>query len=110
MSAYDAEKRNATVMAGCLVLHFTPRHIKSGIAVRTIEVLLKTKLASLGPWQGGLYPVGISAPGLPVVSCRCCLSPKGTSVLSAVSLLSGVFGLISKKQITYDNSTQQNAN
>lgn len=38
----DAEKRNAAVLAGWRVLHFTPRHIKSGIAVREIENLLRT--------------------------------------------------------------------
>jgi very-short-patch-repair endonuclease len=38
----DAEKRNAAVMAGWRVLHFTPSHIKSGIAVREIENLLRT--------------------------------------------------------------------
>jgi len=37
----DAEKRNAVVIAGWRVLHFTPRHIKSGMAVREIEALLK---------------------------------------------------------------------
>jgi len=37
----DAEKRNAAVMAGWRVLHFTPRHIKSSTAVREIETLLK---------------------------------------------------------------------
>jgi very-short-patch-repair endonuclease len=38
----DAEKGNAAVMAGWLVLHFTPRHVKSGTAVQAIENLLKT--------------------------------------------------------------------
>jgi very-short-patch-repair endonuclease len=38
----DAEKRNAAVLAGWRVLHFTQRHIKSGIAVREIENLLRT--------------------------------------------------------------------
>jgi len=38
----DAEKRNAAVIASWRVLHFTPRHIKSGTAVREIETLLKT--------------------------------------------------------------------
>lgn len=37
----DAEKRNAAVLAGWRVLHFTPRHIKSGKAVREIENLLR---------------------------------------------------------------------
>jgi len=37
----DAEKRNAAVMAGWRVLHFTPRHIKSGTAVREIEMLMR---------------------------------------------------------------------
>jgi len=37
----DAEKGNAAVMSGWCVLHFTPRHIKSGTAVREIETLLK---------------------------------------------------------------------
>ena len=39
----DAEKRNAAVLAGWRVLHFTPKHIKSGMAVRTIEALLQTR-------------------------------------------------------------------
>ena len=39
----DAEKRNAAVMAGWRVLHFTPRHVRSGMAVRAIEALLKTR-------------------------------------------------------------------
>ena len=37
----DAEKRNAAVMAGWRVLHFTPRHVKSGSAVQAIECLLR---------------------------------------------------------------------
>ena len=37
----DAEKRNAAVLAGWKVLHFTPRQVKSGIAVRTIASLLR---------------------------------------------------------------------
>ena len=37
----DAEKRNAAVMAGWRVLHFTPRHVKSGLAVQSIESLMK---------------------------------------------------------------------
>ncbi len=37
----DAEKRNAAVMAGWRVLHFTPRQVKSGAAVRAIECLLR---------------------------------------------------------------------
>ncbi len=38
----DAEKRNAAVIAGWQVLHFTPRQIKSGSAVRLIETLMRT--------------------------------------------------------------------
>ena len=38
----DAEKRNAAVLAGWRVLHFTPRHIRSGTAVRMIETLMRT--------------------------------------------------------------------
>ncbi len=38
----DAEKRNAAVMGGWRVLHFTPRQVKSGQAVQAIEALLKT--------------------------------------------------------------------
>jgi very-short-patch-repair endonuclease len=37
----DIEKRNAAVLAGWRVLHFTSRHIKSGIAVKTIEELMR---------------------------------------------------------------------
>ncbi len=37
----DAEKRNAAVLAGWRVLHFTPRQVKSGDAVRTIESLFR---------------------------------------------------------------------
>jgi very-short-patch-repair endonuclease len=37
----DAEKRNAAVLAGWRVLHFTPRQVKSGNAVRTIESLFR---------------------------------------------------------------------
>ena len=37
----DAEKRNAAVMAGWRVLHFTPRHVKSGSAVQAIEYLIR---------------------------------------------------------------------
>ncbi len=37
----DAEKRNAAVMAGWRVLHFTPRHVKSGLAVQAIESLMR---------------------------------------------------------------------
>jgi len=36
----DAEKRNAAVLAGWRVLHFTPRQIKSGNAIKTIETLM----------------------------------------------------------------------
>jgi very-short-patch-repair endonuclease len=42
----DAEKRNAAVMAGWRVLHFTPRHVKSGEAVQAIEALLGTPQVS----------------------------------------------------------------
>jgi len=37
----DAEKRNAAVLAGWRVLHFTPSHVKSGIAVKMIEDLMR---------------------------------------------------------------------
>jgi len=37
----DAEKRNAAVMAGWRVLHFTPRQVRSGAAVQAIETLLR---------------------------------------------------------------------
>ena len=37
----DAEKDNDAVSAGWRVLHFTPRHVKSGLAVQVIEGLLK---------------------------------------------------------------------
>jgi hypothetical protein len=37
----DVEKRNAAVMAGWRVLHFTPRQVKSEAAVGEIETLLK---------------------------------------------------------------------
>ncbi len=37
----DAEKRNAAVMAGWRVLHFTSRTVKSGEAVQAIEALLR---------------------------------------------------------------------
>lgn len=37
----DAEKRNAAVMAGWRVLHFTSRHVKSGLAVQAIECLMR---------------------------------------------------------------------
>ena len=40
----DAEKRNAAVLAGWRVLHFTPRHIKSGMAVQLIESLMRKRL------------------------------------------------------------------
>jgi very-short-patch-repair endonuclease len=39
----DGEKRNAAVIAGWRVLHFTPRQVKSGAAIRTIETLLGMK-------------------------------------------------------------------
>ena len=37
----DIEKRNAAVLGGWQVLHFTPRHVKSGQAVEAIESLMK---------------------------------------------------------------------
>ena len=37
----DAEKGNAAVLAGWRVLHFTPRHVKSGLAVQAIERLMR---------------------------------------------------------------------
>ena len=37
----DSEKRNAAVMAGWRVLHFTSRHVKSGLAVHAIESLMR---------------------------------------------------------------------
>jgi len=37
----DAEKRNAAVLAGWRVLHFTPRQVKSGTAVQMIESLMR---------------------------------------------------------------------
>ena len=37
----DAEKRNAAVMDGWRVLHFSSRHVKSGQAVQAIESLMK---------------------------------------------------------------------
>ena len=37
----DAEKRNAAVLAGWRVLHFTPQQVKSGQAVQAIESLMK---------------------------------------------------------------------
>jgi len=39
----DTEKGNTAVLAGWRVLHFTPRHVRSGVAVRAIEALLKTR-------------------------------------------------------------------
>ena len=36
----DAEKRNAAVVAGWRLLHFTPRQVRNGAAVRGIEDLL----------------------------------------------------------------------
>ena len=38
----DAEKRNAAVMAGWRVLHFTPRLVKTGQAIQAIESLMRT--------------------------------------------------------------------
>ena len=37
----DAEKGNTAVLAGWRVLHFTPRMVKSGNAVKQIETLIK---------------------------------------------------------------------
>ncbi len=37
----DAEKGNEAILAGWRVLHFTPRQVKSGAAVQTIEILMK---------------------------------------------------------------------
>ncbi len=37
----DAEKGNEAVLAGWRVLHFTPRHVKSGAAVQAIETLMR---------------------------------------------------------------------
>jgi very-short-patch-repair endonuclease len=37
----DAEKRNAAVLAGWRVLHFTPRQVRSGSAVQAIETLMR---------------------------------------------------------------------
>ena len=37
----DAEKGNAAVLAGWRVLHFTPRMVRSGLAVQAIEILMK---------------------------------------------------------------------
>jgi very-short-patch-repair endonuclease len=42
----DAEKRNAAVMAGWRVLHFTPRQVKSGTAVQSIETLINARPGS----------------------------------------------------------------
>lgn len=39
----DAEKGNAAVMAGWRVLHFTPRMVRSGQAVRAIESLMRMR-------------------------------------------------------------------
>jgi len=39
----DAEKRNAAVLAGWRVLHFTPRMVKTGAAVREIENLMRMR-------------------------------------------------------------------
>ena len=39
----DAEKRNAAVVAGWRLLHFTPRQVRNGAAVRGIEDLLGTR-------------------------------------------------------------------
>ena len=38
----DVEKRNAAILAGWRVLHFTRSHIKTGQAIRDIENLLAT--------------------------------------------------------------------
>ena len=37
----DAEKGNAAVLAGWRVLHFSPRQVRSGAAVQTIEALMR---------------------------------------------------------------------
>jgi very-short-patch-repair endonuclease len=37
----DAEKGNAAVLAGWRILHFTPRQVRSGIAVKKIEELIR---------------------------------------------------------------------
>jgi hypothetical protein len=37
----EADKRNASVLAGWQVLHFTSRHVKSGTAVQAIESLMR---------------------------------------------------------------------
>src|SRR5512136_157172 len=37
----DAEKRNAAVLAGWRVFHFTPRMVKSGQAVQAIETMMR---------------------------------------------------------------------
>jgi very-short-patch-repair endonuclease len=47
----DAEKRNAAVTAGWRVLHFTPRQVKSGAAVREIEALLSSAAADQKGFQ-----------------------------------------------------------
>jgi len=39
----DAEKGNAAVMAGWCVLHFTPRQVKSDMAVQAIEDLIRKR-------------------------------------------------------------------
>ena len=39
----DAEKGNAAVLAGWRVLHFTPRQVRSGSAVQTIDILIKKR-------------------------------------------------------------------
>jgi very-short-patch-repair endonuclease len=36
----DAEKGNEAVLQGWRVLHFTPRQIKTGTAIKTIETLM----------------------------------------------------------------------
>ncbi len=45
----DAEKGNGAVLNGWLVLHFTPRQVKSGIAIRQIQELIRKSAA----WRSG---------------------------------------------------------
>ena len=54
----DTEKRNAAVMAGWRVLHFTPRHVKSGLAVQAIECPMRKN--GFDKWRVFMEP----APGL----------------------------------------------
>jgi very-short-patch-repair endonuclease len=41
----DAEKRNAAVLAGWRVLHFTSRQVKSGAAVQAIKAIMRAPSA-----------------------------------------------------------------